>query len=140
MRFLALACSALLLLSLVGCDVGPGGGGSVHNPPASIPLGRVTPLRLEVSVWGAGSGDVARRYTDVHCRYRPENATAFTSLDGTVESEAEGRMVVVFDLPALSADDGAYVEYDFEMALDGHPNRRDVVRVPTMAPSTRPSP
>src|SRR5688500_20305886 len=119
--------SALLVL---GCDGGAGGGGSVNVPPESIAYGQPTPLRLELSVWGAGSGKMSERNTDVRCHYKAEKATAFTSLEGKVESESNDRMFVVFELPAFSAADGTYVEYYFDSKLDGHYNKRPVERVP----------
>jgi hypothetical protein len=115
------------LLLLAGCNfVAGGGGGSVHSPPEVIDYDRVTPLRLELSV-NEGS---AKRYTDVRCHYKTEKARSFTALQGRVEGEASNRMFIVFDLPPLSAADGTYVEYYFDMKLDGHYNKRDVVRVP----------
>jgi hypothetical protein len=56
-------------LLLIGCA---GGGGSIHNPPQSLRYGTPTELKLEVSVWGAGSGKIIKRYKDVTCHYRPE--------------------------------------------------------------------
>jgi hypothetical protein len=73
---------------------------------------------------------VTKRYTNIRCHYKAEKATAFTTLEGKVESEAKERMFVVFELPAFSAADGAYVEYYFDMNLDGHYNKRDMERVP----------
>ena len=122
-RIIALA--SLLVLS--GCDaVAGGGGGSVHLLPEAIEYGQVTPLRLELSV---NEGSV-KRFTDVRCHYKAEKATVFTLLEGKVESEAKDRMFVVFELPALSAADGEYVEYYFDMKLDGRYKKRPVERVP----------
>jgi hypothetical protein len=127
------ASRAFLLLTtllLVSCDGLVGGGGSVHTPPGSIAFSQLTPLRLELSVWGAGSGRMSKRYTEIRCHYKAEKGTAFVTLEGKVESEAKGRMFVVFDLPAFDTPDGTYVEYYFDMKLDGHYNKRTVERVP----------
>lgn len=104
----------------------------MNVPPEAIAYGQPTTLRLELSVWGSksGSGRMSERYTDVRCHYKAEEATVFTNLEGRVESEAKDRMFVVFELPAFSAADGAYVEYYFDMKLDGHNNKRPVERVP----------
>jgi hypothetical protein len=125
-RFI-LVVSALFLSS---CDRSPGGGGSANVPPDSIAYGQPMPLRLELSVWGAGSGKVSERYSDIRCHYKTEKASEFTPLQGRFESEATDRMFVVFELPPFSAADGAHVEYYFDMKLDGHYNKRDVARVP----------
>lgn len=121
---LAFVLSALLVS---GCA---GGGGSVHVPPNSIAYDKTTSLKLELSVWGAGAGTITERYTDVRCYYKAENATGFTEVEGKVESEAKDRMTMVFELPKFTAADGAYVEYYFDMKLDGHYNKRNVERVP----------
>src|SRR5215470_20294032 len=71
MRYLTLTLSAILL---VGCA---GGGGSVHNPPDQIIAGEATKLKLTFSVWGAGSGDLSRRYTEVVCHYRKTGEQQF---------------------------------------------------------------
>ena len=121
---------ALSLLLLAGCDGIAGGGGSVNVPPDAIAYGHTTSLRLELSVWGAGSGKITNRYTEVRCHYKPEKATTFTSIEGRIETESKDRMFMIFDLPPYSAADGAYVEYYFDMKLDGHHNKRGVERVP----------
>jgi hypothetical protein len=95
-------------------------------PPDAIEYGQVVPLRLELSV----NEGAVKRYTDVRCHYKAEKATAFTALHGKVGSEVKNRMFVVFELPAFSHADGLYVEYYFDMKLDGHSNTRDVERVP----------
>lgn len=121
---IAVICS---LLPGIGCA---GGGGSQHLPPATITRGEVTPIRLELSVWGAGSGAMSSRYTDVTCVYKTEAAPTPSRLLGIVEQEAEDRMVVLFRLPAFNLEDGSFVEYFFEMKFDGVPNRRDGARIP----------
>jgi hypothetical protein len=128
-------CSRLILILVLtglltsGCYE-PGGGGSVHVPPESVAYGQPMPLRLELSVWGAGAGKMTERYTEIRCHYKAEKGTAFTALEGKVESEAKDRLFVVFELPAFSAADGAYIEYYFGEKLDGHYNKRPVERVP----------
>jgi len=120
----------VLVSALAGCDGIAGGGGSVHLPPEAIAYGEATPLQLELSVWGSGSGKVSRRYTNVQCYYRTENTSTFTTLQGQLTRELEDRIFVKFELPALSPSDGSWVEYYFDMSFDGHYNRRDVTRVP----------
>jgi hypothetical protein len=116
----------LSVLLLCGC---PGGGGSIHHPPDSIAYGEAMKLRLELSVWGAGFGKMANRYTEIRCHYKSEKAKSFSTLEGKVESEAKDRLFVVFELPAFSEQDGAFVEYYIDSKLDGHYNKRDLVRV-----------
>lgn len=120
----------LWVVLLFGCDGIAGGGGSTHAPPEAIAYDQPTPLELELSVWGAGSGEITKRYTEVRCHYKPENAASFSMVMGSVESEADDRMVVAFELPAFTPEDGDYVEYYFDMKLDGHYNKRPVARVP----------
>jgi len=120
----------LWVFVLLGCDGIAGGGGSKHAPPDVIEYSQSTPLQLELSVWGAGSGKMTERYTEVRCHYKPENADSFSIIEGNVESESEDRMVVAFKLPAFTPEEGDYVEYYFDMNLDGRYNKQPVARVP----------
>lgn len=120
----------LATLLLIGCDGLAGGGGSLSVPPADIPYAHPTTLQLELSVWGAGSGKMSRRYTNIRCHYKAENAPAFTPIEGQVVSESQKRLTLQFDLPPFTSTDGAYVEYYFDMSFDGHYNKRDIQRVP----------
>lgn len=115
------------IILLAGC---PGGGGSVNLPPTAIKYGEPITIEYELSVWGAGSGRVSKRYTAIRCHYKAEKATAFTTLDGTIDRETADRIFVSFKLPKFAASDGAYVEYYLDEMFDGHYNRRPVERVP----------
>ena len=117
------------MLLLSSCDGVAGGGGSVHIAPVSIKYGEPAVLRYELSVWGAGSGKVSNRYTEIKCHYKAEKASAYTILAGTIDSESSDRIVVLFTVPSLAMSDGAYVEYFFDEKLDGHYNKRDTQRV-----------
>ena len=64
------------------------------------------------------------------CHYKPEKATSFVTLAGRIDVESKEHMTVIFDLPAFSAEDGAYVEYYFDMKLDGRYSKLTVPRVP----------
>ncbi len=116
---------------LIGCA---GGGGSVHNPPPFIPFGTPTELRLEVSVWGAGSGKIIKRYKEVTCHYRLDPNQEFTAIpmvpDATPEQlNARDRLTFKCTLPAFHPDQGKTVEYYFDMLFDGYYNKRPAVKV-----------
>src|SRR5437868_13812410 len=93
MRYLLVASS---LIFTGGCA---GGGGSVHNPPDHIVAGQPTTLKLSFSVWGAGSGDLAKRYTKILCHYRKVGEAQFQSVPARIISSDEKRMAVEFVVP-----------------------------------------
>lgn len=113
---------AFWLIFTVGCA---GGGGSVHNPPDHIVAGQPTILTLSFSVWGAGFGDLANRYTKIFCHYRKSNEAQFQSVSARIVSSDRKRMAVEFVVPPqeLSATP-ASLEYYFDFLFDGHPNSR----------------
>lgn len=113
---------ALLLLLFVsaGC-YRPGGGGTVHIPPDAILINQPTELRVTFSVWGAGSGRLDKRYTEVRCLYQI-NASEPHRVSGSVESASERGMEMKFVIPPLDLKEGDKVTYTFEMLFDGHRN------------------
>lgn len=124
-------------IALTGCN---GGGGSVHVPPVQILYDQPTHLQIELTAWGSPplSGKLSRRYTDVRMHYKTEKSPEYTIITAKVESEKNKRLLMSFDLPALTPADGAYVEYFIDMKFDGVYNKRDVVRVPLgLAPVIR---
>jgi hypothetical protein len=131
MRYLLLAFS---LIFTVGCA---GGGGSVHNPPDHIVAGQPTTLKLSFSVWGAGSGDLAKRYTKILCHYRKSDEAHFQSVSARIVSSDQKRMAVEFVVPPqeLSAT-SASLEYYFDFLFDGHPNSRPHEAVQIIEPKT----
>ncbi len=100
----------LLLFFLAGC-YRPGGGGTVHNPPDGIVSNHPTDLAVAFSVWGAGSGRLDRRYTDVVCQYQI-NDSELHRLPGTVENASESAMRMKFVIPPLDLKEGDKVIYD----------------------------
>ncbi|HET6408525.1 MAG TPA: hypothetical protein VFG14_11640, partial [Chthoniobacteraceae bacterium] len=60
----------VLLLAFAGGCYRPGGGGTTHHPPEEFRSGQPTDLKLTFAVWGAGSGRLDRRYTNVVCIYQ----------------------------------------------------------------------
>jgi hypothetical protein len=119
MRYLLLVSS---LIFAVGCA---GGGGSVHNPPDHIVAGQPTTLKLSFSVWGAGSGDLAKRYTKILCHYRKVGEAQFQSVSARIISSDEKRMVVEFVVPPQQlSTPSESLEYYFDCLFDGHANSR----------------
>jgi hypothetical protein len=113
----------LLVCTLLGGCLA-GGGGLTHLPPDHFSSGQPTELKLAFSVWGAGSGRLDRRYTDVICLYQVNDSGALQRLNGTVVSADEKRMAMKFILPALDLKKGDEVIYHFEMLFDGQKNTR----------------
>lgn len=118
-----------LLTFLAGC-VRPGGGGTIHHPPAEIRRDEPTDLRLTFSVWGAGSGGLDRRYTKVVCLYQVNETGPEHRVRGTVLTADDKNMEMQFTIPPLDVKSGDRVAYRFEMLFDGHLNSRDRVIVP----------
>lgn len=110
------------LLLCSGCYQ-PGGGGTTHIPPKKIESNQATELSLTFTVWGAGSGRLDHRYTDVFCFYRV-NGCEFIRLAGSVVGSDDQDMVMKFVIPALDLKAGDVVEYRFEMLFDGQKNVR----------------
>jgi hypothetical protein len=113
-------------LALAGCA---GGGGSIHQPPESIAAGTTTPLRLELTAWGAGWGRLSHRYRQLECRYRTARDSTTHRLNMTPVSEDRQRFVTQCLLPPLARHD-SMVTYWFAFAFDGQPNRRPGGTVP----------
>ena len=120
------ALIAVCFLLAPGCNVA-GGGGSVHVPPTVIQYGKPTILRYELSVWGGG--DARKDYTNIRCHYKAANATSITAISGVIVSASDKRIIVQFQLPALSPSDGKYIEYYFDEIFDGKYNKRQMERV-----------
>lgn len=117
--------SSLLLVSVLlsGC-YRPGGGGTVHIHPDEILSNQPTELKISFSVWGAGSGRLDRRYTDVACIYRINESGDPHRLTGSVISADHENMEMKFLIPPLDLKLDDSVEYAFEMLFDGHKNTR----------------
>jgi len=112
-----------IIFLFTGC-YRPGGGGTAHHPPDGISSNRPTELKLSFSVWGAGSGNLAKRYTEVICLYRINDSGDYERLTGSVVSADEKHMEMRFIIPPLNLNEGDTVDYYFEMLFDGHKNTR----------------
>jgi hypothetical protein len=84
----------LLLMTIEGCGVA-GGGGTVHLPPKNVLAGQPTTLTMTFSVWGSGSGDLSKRYTNVTCQYRID-CGEFKTVSASVNSSDSKTMAVHF--------------------------------------------
>lgn len=113
-------------LALAGCA---GGGGSVHQPPQSIVAGTATPLRLELTAWGAGRGRLSHRYRQLECRYRTARDSTTHRLRMTPVSEDQQHFIAQCLLPPLAPQDSMVI-YWFAFAFDGQSNQRPGGAVP----------
>ena len=113
----------LIILLLIGC-YRPGGGGTVHLPPDGILSNQPTELKITFSVWGAGSGRLDHRYTDVSCVYRVNESGDYHRLSGVVIRADDKHMEMKFTIPPLDLKTGDKLGYQFEMLFDGHKNSR----------------
>lgn len=116
--------SLLLILVLFSGCYRPGGGGTTHNPPTEIVIGQPTELKVTFAVWGAGSGRLDHRYTDVVCNYRINESGDLIHLKGSVVSADDKNMEMKFTIPPLDLKTGDRIDYDFEMLFDGYKNTR----------------
>jgi len=119
----------LFLFLLSGCKPPIGGGGSVHHPPKYIESGKPTKLEVQLSVWGAGSQDVTRRYKKVICHFRIVGQDKFINIPMKVSQIMENKAVYECLLPVFSEKDGNSVEYYFDMYLDGVYNKDTEVTI-----------
>lgn len=123
-KYALLGLGALLL---TGCA---GGGGSLHVPPEFIEIGQPTTLTFEFSVWGSGSGQLSKRYTDRRCNYRIVGDKQFRSIPMRQVSETAERLTAQCTIPALNARPGDYLEYSYQMLFDGVLNEESEAPVP----------
>lgn len=118
----------LLLASvlLTGCA---GGGGSLHDRPASVAQEKDFHLELELSVWGAGSHEITKRFRNVVLAY---------SIDGNDPKEIEMRNISSTrrsgiwsaTVPREELEAGSNITYEFKYELDGMPHSRPEQSVP----------
>ena len=124
MKKSALAMVCLLIISCAG------GGGSTHIPPKTILIGQPTSLILELNAWGAGSGKLSKRYTDIQCHYRVGGDEKFTAIPMYPTAETSTLLTVQCILPPLTAKPGDKLEYYIDMKFDGVYNKRMESLVP----------
>ena len=118
---------AFTFLALTSCA---GGGGSEHIAPKSIHVGQPTTLTMEVSVWGAGSGKLSNRCSEIQCHSRVVGNQAFSVVPMTPVAETPGRLTVACVIPPLSAKAGDQFEYYIDERSDGVYNKRIEQPVP----------
>ena len=126
---------ALSLSFVVGCGVA-GGGGSTHDLLDHIIAGQPTSLRFTFSTWGAGSGDLALRYTHILMHYRKTGETDFHSLSDRIISSDEKHLTVEFIIPPQEISGAASsLDYYFDFLFDGIQNTRPHETVPITKPA-----
>lgn len=113
---------AFICLFFASCA---GGGGTTHIPPKSIRIGQPTPLVMELSSWGAGSGKLSKRYTDIQCHYRVGGNDKFTTVPMVPKMETPTLLTVECTIPPLVAKPGEKLEYYIDMKFDGVYNKRN---------------
>ncbi|MBI5385302.1 MAG: hypothetical protein HZA90_11530 [Verrucomicrobia bacterium] len=128
---------AIVLAALIftgGC-FRPGGGHAGHTPPERIVAGEPTILKMEFSVWGAGSGDLSKRYTQIVCHYRQTGQRDFQTAHARVLSSNRERMQTEFTIPPQTLLEAAgTLEYYFEFLFDGHRNANHTNSVSIVRP------
>jgi hypothetical protein len=85
---------------------------------------------MELKVWGAGSGILSKRYTNIQCHYRIVGAEAYSAVPMTPSSETPDRLTVECTIPPLDGKAGDRLEYYIDEEFDGHYNRRVEKPVP----------
>jgi hypothetical protein len=123
----------MLNFVLISCTCTPpgfeiGGGGSIHNPPASIKEGVPTKMTLELSVSGEGGDrNISDRYKEVKFNYRIAGDEIYTTISMKPILLERKRIIYECDLPPLKLKSkvNAFVEYYFDMMFDGHYNKRE---------------
>jgi hypothetical protein len=118
---------AFICLFFASCA---GGGGSTHIPPKTILIGQPTILILELNAWGAGSGKLSKRYTDIQCHYRVGRDDKFIAIPMSPTAENSTLLTVQCILPPLTAKPGDKLEYYIDMKFDGVYNKRMESPVP----------
>ena len=128
---LALLFAALVLVG--GC-FRPGGGHSGHTPPERLLAGEATILMMEFSVWGAGSGNLSKRYTEIVCHYRLSGHPEFQTVRARIVSSDKERMRAEFTIPPQTLlEASGTLEYYFEFLFDGYRSTRATNSVPIVS-------
>lgn len=129
---------AILVAVLVFAGGCAGGGGTNHTPPERVVAGERVILSLEFSVWGAGFGNLSKRYTQIACRYRQAGQPGFQAAPAKVLSSSRERMQTQFTIPPQSIQGSSgTLEYHFEFLFDGHRNRNHTNSVPIVKPPSK---
>jgi hypothetical protein len=118
--------SFILYLVCCGC-FRVGGGGSDQVLPSVIEPGRPAEIRLELSVWGEG-GSIKGRYSNIELHYRIVGDVDYKQLYPQLLSSTSDREVYIFTLPPFPAGTTGYVEFYFELKLNGVQNHIPGVR------------
>lgn len=121
-----------IVLLLASC-LRPGGGGSVHLPPASITRGVETPLKLELSSVHEDR-PMDRQMTSIKCHYRLAGEPAFTALPMTVRVIGTRHLEATATLPPFPKEAAGPVEYYFDFTFDGHYSQRESPSNPVRVP------
>lgn len=74
---------------------------------------------MELTAWGAGSGKLSKRYTEIKCHYRTSGNERYLSLPMTQISETPDRLKVQCLVPSLHTKAGDGLEYYFDFKFDG---------------------
>lgn len=126
MRLMKILSGVILIAFIFGCrEYKPGGGGSVHNPPAAIEANKPVTLTLKLTTWGAGGTDIEKRYANIRCHYKANSQNIFSvvKMRLVTKKPSEGWYECV--IPANVAEPDVHIDYYFDMDLDGHYNRRE---------------
>jgi hypothetical protein len=127
MKYTALTAGLCATLFMSSCA---GGGGSVHIPPKSIRVGQPTTLTMELTSWGAGSGKLSKRYTEIQCHFRIAGTEDYSVVRMTPIAETSERLTVQCSIPPMTAKPGDKLEYYIDHEFDGVYNKRIESPVP----------
>jgi hypothetical protein len=123
--------SAMFLIS--GCrppGFEIGGGGSTHIPPSVITYGKATDIKLELSVWGEGSGKMSERWKAVRLHYKTDRDTQLYSIPMHLDKEEAKRIYFSCRIPPILDPNAQSITYYFDMIFDGQYNKQDEGPVP----------
>jgi len=107
-----------------------GGGGSTHTPPKELIYGKDTDIKLELSVWGEGSGKMRDRWKDVTFHYKTNLDFQFRSIPMHPDKEEHKRIYFSCKLPPIKDVNAQSVTYYFDMLFDGHYNKHEEGPIP----------
>jgi hypothetical protein len=129
-QFINRTAFGLVCLALSSCGGLAGGGSTYHTPPKSIHVGQPTTLSMELKVWGAGSGKLSNRYTNIQCHYRIVGTDTYSVVPMTLTTETNDRLTVECVIPPLEAKAGDKLEYFIDHQFDHVYNRYNPKPVP----------
>lgn len=106
------------MFTIGGCA----GGGHASNPTFSYDVSKPLIITVDLSVWGAGSSNIERRYTNVTFYYKIGESGNFSQVPMQLIKKRNSKGTWKAELPANIGKPGEIITYYITDNLDGYHN------------------